>query len=146
MKARVFSLRARLTAIILLPLLIVAALVGVWQLTNARQTAADVFDRSLLSAALAVAGDVTISGGDALSPRTRDILNDTSGGQVFYHVYAPDGVIVAGYATPPVGIPKTPDNVSSPTFFEAIYLGRSVHGVQLENSTQIDGFSGIFTT
>ncbi|MEM7439417.1 MAG: sensor histidine kinase [Pseudomonadota bacterium] len=146
MKPRVFSLRARLTAIILLPLMIVAALVGAWQLTNARQTATGVFDRSLLSAALAVAGDVVTSGGDALSPRTRDILNDTSGGQVFYHVYAPDGVIVAGYATPPAGIPNTPVNVSSPTFFEAVYFGRPVHGVRLENTTQIDGFTGIFTT
>ena len=38
--------------------------------------------------------DVAISGGDALSPATRDMLADTSGGPVFYHVYAPDGVIV----------------------------------------------------
>ncbi len=142
----VFSLRARLTAIILGPLMIVAGAVGYWQLTNARQTANDVFDRSLLAAALAVANDVTISGGDALSLRTRDILADTSGGQVFYHVYAPDGVIVAGYATPPVGIPQPSDEAAGPNFFEAQYLGREVHGVRLQNTTQIDGFSGVFTT
>ncbi len=136
----------RLTAIILGPLMCVAVLVGLWQLNNARATATDVFDRSLLSAALAVAYDVAISGGDALSPRTRDILSDTSGGQVFYHVYAPDGVIVAGYATPPVGIPLTPSEVSSPTFFQATYLGRSVSGVRLQNQTQIEGFAGVFTT
>lgn len=142
----VFSLRARLTAIILGPLLLVAILVGYWQLANARQTASDVFDRSLLAAALAVANDVAISGGDALSLRTRDILSDTSGGPVFYHVYAPDGVIVAGYATPPVGIPQPSDEVSGPNFFEARYLGNEVHGVRLQNTTQIDGFSGVFTT
>ena len=90
--------------IILLPILLVAALAGIWQLANAKATAADVFDRSLLSAALAVARDVAVSDGDALSERTRDLLSDTSGGTVFYHVYAPDGVIVAGYSTPPVGI------------------------------------------
>ena len=95
---------------------------------------------------LAVANDVTISGGDALSLRTRDILADTSGGQVFYHVYAPDGVIVAGYATPPVGIPATPVEAASPRYFEAIYQGSDVHGVRLQTSAQIDGFSGIFTT
>ena len=143
---RSISLRARLTAIILLPLLAVATIVGLWELNNARRTAAGVFDRSLLSAALAVANDVAISGGDALSARTRDILSDTSGGLVFYHVYAPDGVIVAGYATPPVGIPRTSEAPSSPTYFEAAYLGRDVHGVRLQTSTQIDGFSGIFTT
>ena len=146
MKQNVLSLRGRLTVIILCPLLIVAAVVGVWQLSNARQTATDVFDRSLLAAALAVANDVAISGGDALSLRTREILADTSGGQVFYHVYAPDGVIVAGYATPPVGIPAPSEEASAPNFFEARYLGRLVHGVRLQTLTQIEGFSGIFTT
>ncbi len=146
MTRQAVSLRMRLTAIILLPLLVVATAVGLWQLGSARRTAADVFDRSLLSAALAVANDVAISGGDALSPRTRDILSDTSGGPVFYHVYAPDGVIVAGYATPPVGIPRTPDEIGGPTYFEAVYLGSTVSGVRLQNTMQVDGFSGIFTT
>ena len=142
----VLSLRGRLTAIILGPLLIIAAIVGLWQLNNARQTAADVFDKSLLAAALAVATDVAVSGGDALSPRTRDLLSDTSGGPVFYHVYAPDGVIVAGYATPPAGIPGAGIEASAPYFFDATYHGQPVHGVRLQNQTQIDGFAGVFTT
>lgn len=140
------SLRARLTAIILLPLLFVALIVGLWELNTARRTATEVFDRSLLSAALAVANDVAISGGDALSPRTRDILADTSGGEVFYHVYAPDGVIVAGYATPPVGIPRAQAELSGPSYFEARYFGRDVHGARLLTTAQVDGFAGIFTT
>ncbi|MGR3513642.1 MAG: sensor histidine kinase [Paracoccaceae bacterium] len=140
------SLRLRLTAIILLPLLLVAGVAGLWQLDNARRTAADVFDRSLLSAALAVANDVAISGGDALSPETRDILSSTSGGPVFYHVYAPDGVIVAGYATPPVGIPLARNEAAVPTYFDAIYQGRDVSGVRLQTQTEIEGFTGIFTT
>ncbi|KNG93250.1 sensor histidine kinase [Pseudaestuariivita atlantica] len=142
-----WSLRARLTAIILLPLLSLATVAGLWQLTNARRTAAEVFDRSLLGAALAVVNDVASSGGDALSPATRDLLADTSGGPVFYHVYAPDGVIVAGYATPPVGIPRTPESeVNQPTRFEATYQGRRVSGVRLQTRTSIEGFTGIFTT
>ncbi|MEO1678876.1 MAG: sensor histidine kinase [Pseudomonadota bacterium] len=140
------SLRARLTLIILFPLLVVSVAAGLWQLGNARETAADVFDRSLLTAALAVANDVAVSGGDALSPRTEQILADTSGARVYYHVYAPDGVIVAGYATPPVGIPRSDTVVSAPTYFEATYLGRAVSGVRLQARTQIDGFAGIFTT
>ena len=140
------SLRARLTVIILLPLLSIAALAGLWQLGNARETARDVFDRSLLSAALAVANDVAVSGGDALSPRTSEILSGTSGGPVFYHVYAPDGVIVAGYATPPVGIPTEQLEPAQPAYLEASYLGREVSGVRLQFRTEVDGFSGIFTT
>jgi len=136
----------RLTLIILLPLLAIAIAAGLWQLDNARRTAGDVFDRSLLSTAIATANDVAISGGDALSTRTRDILSDTSGGRVYYHVYGPDGVIVAGYATPPVGIPKPDAEERGPVFFAATYLGRPVRGVRLQNAAQIDGFSGIFTT
>ncbi len=143
---RTLSLRMRLTVIILLPLMTVALLAALWQLNNAKRTATDVFDRSLLSAALAVANDVTISGGDALSMRTRDLLASTSGGLVYYHVYAPDGVIVAGYATPPVGIPQIQAEASGPTFFNAVYLGQDVSGVRLQNRTEIDGFSGVFTT
>lgn len=146
MTGQPFSLRLRLVAIILLPLLALALAVGAWLLNSARVTAADLFDRSLLSAALAVSTDVAISGGDALSSRTRNILADSSGGRVFYHVYGPDGVITAGYATPPVGIPRNDGNVAEPTFFDATYLGRPVSGVRLQSQQQIDGFAGIFTT
>ena len=143
---RALSLRMRLTLIVLMPLMAVAAIAGTWQLNNARRTAADVFNRSLLSAALAVETDVAISGGDALSPDTREILKDTSGGPVFYHVFGPDGVIVAGYATPPVGIPRSPAEVAGPTYFDAVYRGRDVSGVRVQSLTEIEGFSGIFTT
>ncbi|WP_415715884.1 sensor histidine kinase [Roseibium sp.] len=143
---RTYSLRIRLTLIILLPLLFVAGATGLWQLNNARVTAGEVFDNSLLSAALAVSNDVALSEGDALAIRTRNILADTSGGQVFYHVYAPDGVIVAGYATPPVGIPRTAEDDLSPVYFNGEYLGREVRGLRMRTRMQIEGFSGVFTT
>lgn len=143
---RVYSLRLRLSLIILLPLLGVAGATGLWQLNNARLTASDVFDRSLQSAALAVANDVALSDGDALSINTRNILANTSGGPVFYHVYAPDGVIVAGYATPPAGVPKLTEGDLNPVYFNGEYLGREVRGYRMRNRMQIDGFSGIFTT
>ena len=60
------SLRVRLTAIILVPLLIIALAVGIWQLDYTRQKAEGIFDRSLLSTGLAIAADVARSGGDAL--------------------------------------------------------------------------------
>ena len=139
--SRTISLRGRLTLLILPPLLTVSILSGVWQLRGARETADEVFNKSLLSAAIAVANDVAISAGDALSERTQSILTSTSGGRVFYHVYAPDGVIVAGYATPPVGIPRTGEEAAEPTFFDAIYQGRDVSGVRLQTRTQIEGYT-----
>jgi len=141
-----YSLRARLTAIILLPLVAVAMLVGVWQLQNANRTANDVFDRGMLTAALAVANDIAVSGGDALSPETNQLLENSSGGRVFYHAYAPDGGIVAGYATPPVGIPLPTSDQAQSLNFDAVYQGREVSGVRLRTPAQIDGFSGTLTT
>jgi len=143
---RVISLRARLILIILPPILFVTVLAGLWQLNGARQTAEQVFNKSLLAVAVAVANDVAISGGDALSVRTRDILASTSGGLVFYHVYAPDGVIVAGYATPPVGIDRTGEEATDPTYFTARYLGQEVSGVRLQTQTEIEGLAGLYTT
>ena len=96
------SLRSRLIVIILTPLLVISVAAGAWQFRNATERAEDIFDRGLLSAALAISRDVAVSDGDALRPATRQLVNDTSGGELFYHVYAPDGVFVTGYSTPPV--------------------------------------------
>lgn len=139
------SLRLRLTAIILLPLMLIALAVGVWQVRNARATAADLFDRSLLSLALAVSGDVARSDGGAVSLQTRDLLADTSGGRVFYHVYAPDGAFVIGYATPPVPVNLRPPDGDAPAYYNARYLGRDVRVLRLRDVTSIGGLSGTFT-
>lgn len=138
------SLRLRLTLIILIPLLIIAALAGLWQWRDARSQAEDLFDKSLLITALAIAGDVAQSGGDALSLETRDLLADTSGGPVYYHAYAPDGVYVTGFATPP--IPKVPAAAEEEVhYYNATYYGRPVRALRLRDVTTIDAFSGTFT-
>ena len=95
------SLRARLTLIILPPLLIISLIAGAWQFHNTTLRAQSIFDKGLLSAAIAISRDVALSDGDAISPSTRRLLADTSGGTIFYHVFAPDGVFVTGYSTPP---------------------------------------------
>lgn len=138
------SLRARLTAIILIPLLIIAALVGTWAYRDAQSNAAERFDRSLLSTALAISRDVAVSGGDALRQDTRDLLRDTSGGAVFYHVYAPNGVYVTGYATPPVLPQPTPLDATQ-IYYDAVYRGAPVRALRFSQSTSIDGLTGPFT-
>ena len=136
------SLRARLVLIILIPLLIIAALVGIWAFRDAQQRASDRFDLSLLSAALAVSRDVAVSGGDALSPETNALLKDTSGGQVFYHVFAPDGVFVTGYATPPVPISGT---INDQKGYEGTHQGEPVRALRFVDVMQIEGLNGPFT-
>lgn len=137
------SLRARLTGVILLPLIGVAIVVGAWAYQDAQRNAAERFDRSLLSTALAISRDIALTGGDALSRETRDLLRDTSGGSVFYHVYAPDGVFVTGYATPPV--PPKVDDDSSAQYYDAVYLSEDVRALRLTQQASVDGLSGLFT-
>lgn len=138
------SLRFRLLMIILVPLLVIAVIVGAWQVTDARKKAGEVFDRSLFTTALAIAADVARSNGDALSLETADKLADTSGGPVFYHVYAPDGVFVTGYATPPVPVGDRPDPEAESAYFNGIFHGREVRVLSLKDITTIDGYSGVF--
>ncbi|WP_411890777.1 sensor histidine kinase [Yoonia sp. SDW83-1] len=138
------SLRVRLTLIILLPLILVAILVGAWAYRDAQTNAAERFDRSLLSTALAISRDTAATGGNALREETRDLLRDTSGGAVFYHVYAPDGVFVTGYATPPI----PPDPIAletTQTYYDATYQSDPVRALRFSQTTTIDGISGPFT-
>ncbi len=139
------SLRTRLITIILVPLLAISVAAAAWQFRNATQRAEEIFDRGLLSAALAISRDVAVSGGDALAPETRRLVNDTSGGELFYHVYAPDGVFVTGYATPPVSPDAVVGKQQEPQHFDATYQGRSVRVLRFQDATTVDGVTGLFT-
>lgn len=138
------SLRMRLFVLILTPLIVVAIIVGALAYRDAEASAAERFDRSLLSTALAVSRDIAATGGDALSEDTRDLLRDTSGGAVFYHVYAPDGVFVTGYATPPVP-PISGSDDTAYTYFDAVYFGAPVRALRFGQTASVDGLSGLFT-
>ena len=141
------SLRLRLMVIILAPLMALSVAIGVWQIEQSRQTAKEVFDRSLLTTALAIVGDVARSGGDAISLATRDLLSDTSGGPVFYHVYAPDGVYVTGYSSPPVAPTRilNADPTKGPQYFDAAYNRRPVRALRLTDVATLDGIAGSYT-
>lgn len=139
------SLRTRLILIILTPLLLISVAAAAWQFRNATIRAADIFDRGLLSAALAISRDVAVSGGDALGPTTRNLLSDTSGGEVFYHVFAPDGVFVTGYATPPVAPVPSVQELQEPLYYDATYQGKDVRVLRFQYVTTVDGVSGSFT-
>jgi len=138
------SLRARLILIILTPLLVIALVTAAWQFRNTTIRAAAIFDRGLLSAALAISRDVAVSDGDALSPATRALVNDTSGGELFYHVYAPDGVFVTGYSTPPVLPPDASQTLTEPFFYNGRYQGADVRVLRFQDVTVVSGIAGVF--
>lgn len=139
------SLRLRLTLVILIPLLVIAALIGVWAFADAQARASERFDRSLLSTALAISRDIATTEGDLPSKETRDLLRDTSGGAVFYHVYAPDGVFVTGYATPPIPLVGARGETSNQFYYDASYLGNPVRALRFAQTMTIDGLQGQFT-
>ena len=138
------SLRARLILIILTPLLVIALVAAAWQFRNTTIRAANIFDRGLLSAALAISRDVAVSDGDALSPATRALVNDTSGGELFYHVYAPDGVFVTGYSTPPILPPEASETLTEPFFYDGRYQGEDVRVLRYQDVTVVSGIAGVF--
>ena len=139
------SLRMRLILIILIPLLLVSGIAAVWQLQTTTKRAEEIFDRGLLSAALAISRDVALSGGDALSSSTRRLVNDTSGGELFYHVFAPDGVFVTGYATPPALGANLTTGQQDPYYYDAVYQGQAVRVLRFRDAMSVDGLTGLFT-
>lgn len=140
-----YSLRLRLFVIILVPLLVIGTAIGFWQTSEARKTAEDLYDRNLVFTAIAVARDMALLDGDAISRETEVLLSDTAGGPVRYHVYAPDGVFVTGYSRPPIPIGAVPKPDKPFAYFDAIYRSKEVRVLRLWDNSQIDGLSGIFT-
>lgn len=140
MNNQVLSLRLRLFLLILTPLLLVALFLGFWRYSVAQDTAEELFDRGLLSTALAISRDVAISEGDALSRTTRDLIEDATGGELFYHVTGPGGIYVTGYAYPP-RLPgeKSPD---APIYALADYRGELVRAFRMTERTSIGNLSG----
>lgn len=140
-----YSLRLRLFAIILAPLMIISTGVGLWRVGEARDTAQTFYDNSLLITALAVSRDVALADGDTIGLDTEGLLAQADGGAVRYHVYAPDGVFVTGFAVPPIPISDVPRIGEPYVFYDGTYKGRTVRVLRLIYVTQIDGFSGPFT-
>ncbi len=139
------SLRLRLFLIIVGPLLLVALALGVWRIAQAEATAEELFDRDLLFTAVAVARDVALLDGDAVSRETGSLLSDAAGGPIRYHVYAPDGVFVTGYAVPPVPVNSIPETEAPFVQYDGVYKGRDVRVLRLWDVGQIGGLSGTFT-
>ncbi len=137
------SLRLRLLILILLPIIIVAILLGFWRYEVAKDTAQDVFDRTLLSTALAIARDVAITEGDALQPSTRDLIANATGGEVFYHVMGPNGAYVTGYAYPPVRERDILTDQYGIRFSHADYRGEPVRMVAIESETSTSNIHGL---
>ncbi|KAB7610511.1 sensor histidine kinase [Amylibacter sp. SFDW26] len=142
MKTYNASLRLRLLVLIMLPLLVASTIAVAWRYNTAKQTTEEIFDRTLSALTLAVFRDIVISDGDSLSPATSDMMRQTIGGEVFYHVNGPDGSFITGYAYPP----QRPKDVliveNRPTLFSSSIRNTPVRAAQLYEEVSIDGVKG----
>lgn len=139
------SLRTRLMVVILVPLVVISLLAGYWRFTAAKTTSEALFDRTLTALTLAIARDVIVSGGDALSPAALDLMRDTSGGALFYHVNGPDGTFLTGYGYPPPPPSDARLIEGKPVLFDAGYRSKDVRVARLTEYLTIDGVTGFAT-
>lgn len=136
------SLRLRLLVLILLPLIVVSSLALAWRIDAAKKTAEQIFDRNLMMLAFAISRDVTLSEGDSLSLTTLGLFRKATAGDVFYHIYGPDGSFITGYSSPPVRETQPELTLNSPELFNAQHQGIPVRVVQLAETSEVDGISG----
>ncbi len=139
------SLRLRLLLLFVVPLVLLSAILGTWRVIELNRLSTGVFDRTLLSTAIAISRDVVVYDGDLLGPTTRTLLSETAGGTIFYHVNGPDGSFATGYAYPPVapqGAVATPEE---PVFYTAQYKGEDVRVVRLRSRVDLGWISGFST-
>ena len=136
------SLRLRLLMLILLPLIVVSSLALAWRINTAKKTAEEIFDRNLMMLAFAISRDVTLSEGDSLSLTTLGLFRKATAGNVFYHVYGPDGSFITGYSSPPVRDTQQPLILDTPELFNGQHQGVPVRVVQLAETSEVDGIGG----
>ena len=136
------SLRLRLLALILIPLLIVSVGAMTWQYRQSAQSAQIVFEQKLSIMTLAIFRDLLATEGENLSPVTKALFEEASGVRFFYHVKGPDGSFVTGYSPPPRRPPDVALQAKQPVFFQSSHRGKPVLVAQLLERAEIDGLGG----
>ncbi len=139
------SLRSRLFLLIVLPLVLVAVTAAVIRYQVARSTSEALYDKTLLAIALTISRDVVLSEGDLLAEQLLERVTEALGDQVFYHVTAPDGVTITGYADPPNAAGETALKPGIPRFHDDVYHGDAVRVVTLREFIGAAPFGGWVT-
>jgi len=139
------SLKLRLLLRVIVPLIGVALVLGMWRTWYVYETAKELFDRNIMAVSIAVARDLASSGGELLSQETLLQLVNASGGEIFYHVYGPDGAYVAGFGYLPRTDLRDIGADIAPRLFDATHLERPVRAVTLGQFVDSSGLEGIAT-
>ena len=139
------SLHSRLLIIIVAPLLLVAAVITVWRYHQAQETTQQIYDNNLLSIAHVITRDVVLNQGDLLAKHLLDILHDSSGDKVYYHIIGDEvPTLLSGYTPPPV----VPENLRlmkdlrEPVFFDDFFRDEAVRVVNFREYLNSPTYTG----
>ena len=118
MSVKVTSLRGRLLALIILPLLIIVSIGTIVLYYDSEKKSQQIYDKLLHSISQVILRDVVISEGDLLTEQLLETLTDTINDQIFYQVRdEKGGSLYVGYANPPELPVNTIVKPYTPVFF-----------------------------
>ena len=140
------SLRARLLAWLLAPLLFMsgAHLASTW--LDTRKTAEGIFDKLLVTLALSISEHALASGGDLLTEELLELIRITTNDHLYYKVIGPGGAFITGYEDlpePAGGIGVAQNNLQ---FYDALYTGKAVRVIAVSSLIERPEYSGWMTT
>jgi len=127
------SLRNRLLALILAPMIVVAVIATAVRYQLAQQTSTELYDNTLLAVATTISRDIAISQGDVLAQNLTDLLADTLGDRFYYRYTAPMSAFVTGYSSAPR--PPVELTGKGPYYFDSEFRGEPVRVVTMREIT-----------
>ncbi len=136
------SLRGRLFALLILPLVVVAAAASFARYKVAESLSRELYDNTLLAVALTISRDVVLSGGDVLTESLLADLTTALGDPVYYRITGPRGGFVTGYSDPPDHPAGILPAEGRPVFFDSRAQGRPVRVVVLHDVISQPRFTG----
>ena len=123
---KVFSLRSRLLALIILPLLIIVSIGTVALYYDSQKKSQEIFDKLLHTISQVIIRDVVISEGDLLTERLLETLTDSLKDQIFYQVKDESNTLFVGYSNPPKISTELEIKPYKPIFYNSIYHDQNV--------------------
>lgn len=139
------SMRGRLFALLMVPLIVVATVASFARYQAANQLSRELYDNTLLAVALTISRDVVLSEGDVLTESLLEELTTALGDPVYYRITGPGGSFVTGYSDPPAMPPGAQSQGSDPVFFDSLSAGRAVRAVVLREFISEPQFGGWVT-
>lgn len=136
------SLRWRLFALILVPLVLVAVAAGAVRYWLAVDLSQRLYDETLKVVAHAVAREVVLTEGDVLADALANSLVGALGDPIYYRVSAADGRLITGYTDPPAAPVALDLPGGQSVFYDAVYEGRAVRVVAMREFIADPVFDG----